>query len=634
MKTFGLPLLSCHQKIKMLQQPLHILVIEDNPGDYILVQEYLEEGFPDAHILHAASIQSATPILMENQVDVVLLDLTLPDGNAIETFHAIHTISPLVPIIILTGIGDRDIALESVKFGAQDYIVKDDSNPMVLQKSIRYGIERSKVLDNLKKSEEQYKYLFQNNPLPMWAFDKHVGKFIMVNGAAIRQYGYSEEEFLKMNFHDIEVIDDAGRAVSSSFLKRSSVTKNYSYDIKHRKKSGAIIDVEMRTHSIVLEGVKAYLAVLHDVTDRNKAREQLRQSEQMFRTISENFPNGAVAILDKDLKVNYIAGKEYPVAGVDGNYFKNKLYSTHFTSPEKEVITEHLKNVFSGESIVFEATHVLQSYIISAVPLLDLDGTIQKILIASQNITAQKRSETEKEMLIEELTQNNSDLRQFSYITSHNLRAPLSNLLGIIKLLDTSEITDPMTSMLLKNFEECTLQLNDTVNDLINVLIIKNNVNAKKEKLDIRKTFDRVISSIQTTLEASEMILHLNFDEAFEVDFNRTYLESILLNLLTNATKYRSPKRNPEINIFTRKTPDGFVKLYFEDNGLGIDLKRYKDRIFGLYQRFHDHADSKGLGLYIVNSQIRVMGGEIEVESEVDKGTTFIITFKNENIYD
>jgi signal transduction histidine kinase len=231
-------------------------------------------------------------------------------------------------------------------------------------------------------------------------------------------------------------------------------------------------------------------------------------------------------------------------------------------------------------------------------------------------------------MLIEELRQNNWDLQQFSYITSHNLRAPLSNLLGIIKLVDTSMITDPTTTLLLKNFEECTLQLNDTVNDLINVLIIKNNANAQKERLDLGKVFERVVSSIQTTVDNHHIMLTANFDNACEVEFNRTYLESILLNLLTNAVKYSSPKRRAEIKVYTEKMEDG-TKLYFSDNGVGIDLTRYKDRIFGLYQRFHDHADSKGLGLYIVNSQVRAMGGEIDVESEVDKGTTFIITFKN-----
>ncbi len=265
---------------------------------------------------------------------------------------------------------------------------------------------------------------------------------------------------------------------------------------------------------------------------------------------------------------------------------------------------------------------------ISAVPLYESAGNINKILIASQNITEQKRNESEKEMLIEELTQNNSDLRQFSYITSHNLRAPLSNLLGIIKLFDTSLITDPMNALLLKNFEECTLQLNDTVNDLLNVLIVKNNVNAKKETLDLRKMFERVVHSVHTVIDKNNVKVATDFNNAYEVEFNRSYLESVLLNLVTNAVKYRSPKRNPEINVVTQKTDNG-IKLYFSDNGLGIDLERYKDRIFGLYQRFHDHADSKGLGLYIVNSQIRVMGGEIDVESEVDKGTTFIITFKN-----
>ena len=103
--------------------------------------------------------------------------------------------------------------------------------------------------------------------------------------------------------------------------------------------------------------------------------------------------------------------------------------------------------------------------------------------------------------------------------------------------------------------------------------------------------------------------------------------ESILLNLLTNAIKYRSPDKPPVLNISTKKE-DGVIRLYFTDNGLGIDLDRYGDRLFGLYQRFHDHADSKGLGLYIVNSQVRAMGASIEVLSEVNKGTTFIITFK------
>jgi len=611
----------------MQQTPLKILVIEDNPGDYLLVNEYLEEVFQKASILHAVTLQEGTDLLEKESVDVILLDLTLPDGMGISSFRSIYAKVPQIPVIILSGLGDTETALESLKIGAQDYIVKGDCSPTVLLKSIQYGIERSKIYDHLKKSEEQYKYLFKNNPLPMFAFDDQQHTFLMVNEAALKHYGYSEQEFLQMTINDLKAAGQAAVARSNGNRTGENYV-NGSFELQHSKKTAEIIDVEMQTHEIVIEGRNACLAVIHDVTERNRAKEQLRESEQTFRTISENFPNGAVTILNRDLAILFMAGKEFHIKGVSADYFENTIYTSHFHSPVKEKLQQKLLPVFEGKNVVFEVKHDDLTYMISAVPLYEAGGSINKILIASQNISEQKRNETEKEMLIEELTQNNSDLRQFSYITSHNLRAPLSNLLGIIKLLDTTTITDPMTTMLLQNFEECTLQLNDTVNDLINVLIIKNNVNAKKEKLDIRKIFERVTHSVQNVIEQNQVTITADFDSVYEIDFNRSYLESILLNLVTNAVKYKSPKRSPEVRVRTEKTSDG-VTLFFSDNGLGIDLQRYKDRIFGLYQRFHDHADSKGLGLYIVNSQIRVMGGEIDVESEVDKGTTFIIRFKN-----
>lgn len=607
--------------------PLQLLVIEDNPGDFILVHEYLEESFPDATILHANTLQKGIDQIEKEPIDVILLDLTLPDGNGISSFHAINVKAPSIPIIILTGIGDTQLALESLKIGAQDYIVKDSCSTAVLAKSIQYGIERSKISAHLKESEEQYKYLFQNNPLPMCAYNlSH--RFIMVNQAALKYYGYSEDEFLKLTIQDLQ--PDVKEEKQQSDLNNNEPHKDSrsNIDMQHRKKNGEIIDVEMRSHPIVIEGQKACLSVIHDVTERNKAKEQLRESEEMFRTISENFPNGSVAILNRDLTISYIAGKEFHIPGRDASYFENTVYTSHFHAPDKQKVHNKLMKVFDDNNIVFEAIYDNLSYMISAVPLHETGGNINKILIASQNITEQKRNETEKEMLIEKLLQTNSDLQQFSYITSHNLRAPLSNLLGIIKLLDHSTISDATNVMLLKNFEECTLQLNDTVNDLINILIIKNNVNSKKEKVDIKKTFERVIQSVQTAILQKNVTITTDFNQAYEVDFNRSYLESVLLNLVTNAVKYSSPKRIPVIQVKTEKM-EGGVKMYFSDNGLGIDLQRNKDRIFGLYQRFHDHADSKGLGLYMVNSQIRVMGGGIDVESEVDRGTTFIITFKN-----
>ena len=608
----------------MIDSPLNILVVEDNAGDYILVKEYLEEILTQSTIFHADTLANAAEIIDKIKIDVVLLDLTLPDGMGTDSFMEMYSKASQIPIIVLTGIGDTDMALETLKLGAQDYIVKDDSSPTVLAKSIQYGIERSKIFDQLKRSEEQYKYLFQRNPLPMFALKKGTFQFLMANQAAVKHYGYTEDEFLQMTFKNLGLKNGTPQNEELTF----STNESGNADIKHVKKDGTIIDVELGIHDILLQGEDERLIVIHDVTERNRAKEQLRESELMFRTISENFPNGSVAILDRELKILYTAGKEFHVPNTDSSKLENTIYISHFDEATSKKVKLELENVFNGNSTVFEAGYQTLSYIISAVPLFEKDNSINKILLATQNISEQKKNETEKELLIEELMHNNNDLKQFSYITSHNLRAPLSNLLGILQLLDMSSITDPMSSLLLKNFKDCTLQLNETVNDLINVLIIKNNVNTKRETLSIPQTLDRVISSVQNTIDSFNAEIHQNFQDFDNVEFNKSYLESILLNLLTNALKYSSPHRKPVIRVYTKKEHD-VTKLYFSDNGLGIDMERHKHKIFGLYQRFHDHADSKGLGLYIVNSQIRVMGGEIEVASEVDKGSTFIVTFKN-----
>jgi signal transduction histidine kinase len=123
-------------------------------------------------------------------------------------------------------------------------------------------------------------------------------------------------------------------------------------------------------------------------------------------------------------------------------------------------------------------------------------------------------------------------------------------------------------------------------------------------------------------------IIKFNFEEVSFLNTNKSYLESILLNLLTNAIKYKSETRKLKINITASQIDDN-VLLIFKDNGIGINLERNRDKIFGLYQRFHDYPDSKGLGLYLVKSQVETMGGTISLESKVDVGTTFTLTFKN-----
>lgn len=264
----------------------------------------------------------------------------------------------------------------------------------------------------------------------------------------------------------------------------------------------------------------------------------------------------------------------------------------------------------------------------SMIPVTDKDGEHSHWISIQRDVTEEKNKEKEREQLIRELTQNNKDLKQFSYITSHNLRAPLSNLTGLLNLVEEMDIEDPELKEIISGFTKSTHLLNETINDLVKVVIIKDNPSIQKEKVLIKEIFENVFNQLSFLIGMHKPILKIDLEEVSILNINKSYLESIFLNLLTNAIKYRSENRQLKVNISSKVVDDNLV-LTFKDNGVGIDLVRNRDKIFGLYQRFHNHPDSKGLGLYLVKSQVEAMGGTINVESTVGKGTTFTIVFKN-----
>ena len=264
----------------------------------------------------------------------------------------------------------------------------------------------------------------------------------------------------------------------------------------------------------------------------------------------------------------------------------------------------------------------------SMVPVYNTENELSHWVSIQRDVSEEKKQEKEKEQLIRELTQNNKDLKQFSYITSHNLRAPLSNLTGLLNLIEDIPIENQELSEIINGFSKSTHLLNDTINDLVKVIIIKDNPSIKKEDVPLNEIFENVFSQLSFQIELQKPIIKLNFEKVSVLNTNKAYFESILINLLTNSLKYKSESRKLKITITANQTDDT-VYLIFKDNGIGIDLERNRDKVFGLYQRFHNYPDSKGLGLYLVKSQVETMGGTISIDSEVNKGTTFTLTFKN-----
>ncbi len=263
----------------------------------------------------------------------------------------------------------------------------------------------------------------------------------------------------------------------------------------------------------------------------------------------------------------------------------------------------------------------------SMIPITNKEGEHSHWISIQRDITEEKKQEKEKEQLIRELTQNNKDLKQFSYITSHNLRAPLSNLTGLLNLMQDIPVENAELREILNGFTKSTHLLNETINDLVRVVIIKDNPSIQKEEVLIKDVFENVFNQLSFMISVHKPIIKIELERVSILNINKAYLESILLNLLTNAIKYRATNRQLKIFISSKQVGNNII-LTFKDNGIGIDLERNGDKIFGLYQRFHNYPDSKGLGLYLVKSQVETMGGSITVQSEVNKGTTFTLTFK------
>ncbi|GGK63981.1 PAS domain S-box protein [Rufibacter glacialis] len=255
----------------------------------------------------------------------------------------------------------------------------------------------------------------------------------------------------------------------------------------------------------------------------------------------------------------------------------------------------------------------------------DTDGKLLRVVGAIQDLTTRKEHEAERELLISHLTQRNTELEQFSFITSHNLRAPISNLIGLAHLLDPEATDQAQTHFIVSKIKESAQQLNSIVEDLSEILVVRGSQQEGAECISLRVAFEGVCQAEQELLTEAGATIEADFSGGDSVYFSPEYLRNIFLNLLTNSVKFRSPARNLVIKLQT-ETLGGRRQLTFSDNGVGIDLGRYGGRMF-LYQRFQAKEGSKGIGLFMVQEQLRAMGGSISVASEVNVGTTFTILF-------
>jgi two-component system sensor histidine kinase UhpB len=265
--------------MRTLSENFTILLVEDNAADqYLLEQMLLSSRLSIKKIYIAPTIKEAIHLLETSEINFVLLDLTLPDSFGLDSLKNIQTLIQRIPVIILTGLADANVALEALKQHAQDYLVKGEINTNLLIKSIEYSIERKKVEESIVASEEKYRQMFYKNPFPMWINDEHSFQILEVNDAAIQKYGYDRDEFLSLKLSDIQVSSTLCPLSNHVATAHSSQQNLY----RHRKKNGETIIVEFSYYPISYFGKVAMQAQVNDITENLRLEHELALQKQQL----------------------------------------------------------------------------------------------------------------------------------------------------------------------------------------------------------------------------------------------------------------------------------------------------------------------------------------------------------------
>ncbi len=223
------------------------------------------------------------------------------------------------------------------------------------------------------------------------------------------------------------------------------------------------------------------------------------------------------------------------------------------------------------------------------------------------------------------LNHRNEHLETLARMVSHNLRSPIAGMKMLLNIYERMETPEEKEDIV-ENLREGAFTLFDMVEDLSSIMLDYKELNKEKELVDLHEVASTIVSQLSGQIKSSGARVKLDFSGYPEVIYSKTYLESIFLNLISNALKYRSPERDPEILVKGYRE-DNKVMLSVSDNGLGLDLSNHREQLFKMYKTFHRDAgaDSKGIGLFITKNQVEMMGGKITVESKPDAGATFFV---------
>jgi two-component system cell cycle sensor histidine kinase/response regulator CckA len=619
-----------------------VLLVEDNPADARLLQEALTSAHQEEfRLVRVETLCEALRRLADGGIDVVLLDLSLPDGHGLETVVRTHTAAPGLPIVVLTGLEDEALAIRAVREGAQDYLVKGQVDGDVLARAMRYAVERKRSEEALRESEERYRSVVETSPDAIALTDLDM-RILMCNRPAATQLGFqSAEELLGRTAYEFMAPEDHQRATDNArrVLEEGSV-RDAEYTFI--RKDGQRFAVEMSSSLIVDRDGKpeGFMAVARDISQRKRAEEELLFKTTLLEAQSETSIDG-ILVVDGEGKL----------------ILSNKRFSDMWNVPDRLISTKddegllqhtikqlkdpggflrkvkHLyahKDERSRDEIEFKDGKVFDRY---SSPLIDSKGNYHGRIWYFRDITSRRRAEEEKRRLQEELSQAQKmqALGTLAGGIAHEFNNINAAIIGYVDLiLQTEDVPD----IVRKNLEIVRGSASRAASLTGSLLAFARKEVGEKKRVNLRSVADEVLrlTEKEFTSEGIEVTVR-HSTRVSPVMGDAGLLTHVLMNLLINARHAMLRSSVKQLTVETgqeRNRP--FVRV--RDTGCGIpkeNLPRVFEPFFttkgslasgGIYD---GKAHGTGLGLSVSHSIVKGHGGEIKISSRVGTGTTVTV---------
>ena len=379
--------------------------------------------------------------------------------------------------------------------------------------------------------------------------------------------------------------------------------------------------------------IRELLLYSKNVTAQKNIERMLIKNQHTLKTIFENSEQ-FITVINLDRKIIWFNKKSQEWSPlIFGQEIELDREADLFL-PEafRESFIEHFNQVLAGKSVNYIRKYTLDSkpfYLeLSLNPVYE-DGVITNVSLIGVDITRHKENEAFLKRANSELTQQNEQLNEFSYIISHNLRGPIATLMGLVDLFENN-VNDQtgeakQTEQFLYHIKKTLQKLDAVIVDLNFVVTNKDESVSNYSLIDLKEECDSISDLLSIQIQSSGAEFVYNFKTAPVICSIKSYIHNILYNLISNAIKYKRHSYAPLIYLSSYQINDDTICIECKDNGIGLDLERYQDKLFGFYKRFHHHVEGKGIGLHLVKKQIELLKGKIEVQSTVDQGTTFKI---------